>query len=62
MLLQFRTRTTAAGKCKYLGIDTKAETYTRTCKPYISKDIPVMGSVDMERTIERLKSEGYKEV
>lgn len=62
MLLQFRTKTTPSGQCKYLGIDTKAETYTRTCKPCISKDIPVIGSGDMERTIERLKAAGYKEV
>ena len=62
MLPEFRTRTTPAGGCKYLGIDTKAETYTRTCKPYISKDIPVVGSREMERIVDLMKSDGYKEV
>lgn len=47
MLLYFRTERNSNGHCKFLALDTGAQTYATEPHGWISKDIPVLKSRDL---------------
>lgn len=62
MLLEFRTKRDNNGNCKYLAIDTTAKTFSRFCKSWISKDIPLVRAADIETLHAACIRDEYKEV
>ena len=62
MILQFRTKRNANGNCKYLAIDTDAETFATSPRGWISKDIPEIKSKDMDAIREQAEQNGYRRI
>ena len=62
MLLQFRTERNTYGHCRYLALDTKAETYATEGRGWISKDIPYIKVRDYQDMLERLEVNGWTRV
>lgn len=59
MLLQFRTERTQNGHCKYLAIDTKAETYATESRSWISKETPIIKARDYKSILGQLEADNW---
>ena len=55
MILYFRTERNANGHCKFLALDTGAQTYATESYHWISKDIPVLKARDLEAIKQQLE-------
>lgn len=62
MILEFRTERNRNGNCKYLGIDTDAQTYSTSCSKWIDKEFPVLKLKDMRTIIDKLEDCGFAKV
>ena len=55
MILYFRTERNASGNCKFLALDTGAQTYATQPSRWISKDIPALKARDLETIRQQLE-------
>lgn len=62
MLLEFRTKNTVNGNCKYLWIDTTAKTFSTMPLGFISLDVPLVRAADIETLRAACIRDEYKEV
>lgn len=62
MRLEFRTKTTVNGGCKYLWIDTTAKTFRTMPLGFISLDVPQVRAADLETIRAACIRDEYKEV
>lgn len=62
MLLEFRTKATAADGCKYLLVDTCAKTFCLMHLDFVAIDIPQVRAADIDTICNNCLRNGYKEV
>lgn len=62
MLLEFRTKATAADGCKYLWVDTCTKTFCVMHLDFVALDIPQVRATDIDTICSNCLRNGYKEV
>ena len=62
MLLEFRTKATAADGCKYLWVDTDEKTFCLMHLDFVSLDVPQVRASDIDTIRGNCLRNGYKEI
>ena len=62
MLIEFRTKATAADGCKYLWVDTCTKAFCVMHLDFVALDIPQVRAADIDTICNNCLRNGYKEV